>query len=191
MSLVSAKPFLLLYASALLLAGCQRDTAAGASGAPQDASLSARPAAAPPLAERNARILTLHNQARARVGAAALVWDDQLAAGAGRWAAQLGDSGMLEHSGAEDEGENLWMGTADYYTIDAMVGAWTDEQRDFRPGRFPDVSRSGNWSAVGHYTQMIWPDTRSVGCGLFHGRQWDVLVCRYAPAGNVMGERVP
>lgn len=156
----------------------------------QPVRYSARPASPPSLAERNARLLVLHNQARASVGAPPLDWDANLAEGAAAWAAQLGDNGMLEHSGAEDLGENLWMGTADYYSLDAMVAGWTDEQRDFRPGRFPDVSRSGDWSAVGHYTQMIWRDTRSVGCGLYHGRQWDVLVCRYSPAGNVMGDQV-
>lgn len=173
--------------AALALASCHARPADPG----QTVRYAARSASPPSLAERNSRLLALHNQARSSVGAPALVWDATLAEGAAGWAARLGDSGMLEHSGAEDLGENLWMGTADYYSLDAMVGGWTEEQRDFRPGRFPDVSRSGDWSAVGHYTQMIWRDTRAVGCGLYHGRQWDVLVCRYSPAGNVMGDQVP
>lgn len=181
------RPLVSVLMAAVALTSCHNRPAEPG----QTARYSSRPASPPSLAERNARLLALHNQVRANVDAPALVWDANLAEGAARWAAQLGDSGMLEHSGVEDLGENLWTGTADYYSIDAMVRAWADEQRDFRPGRFPNISRSGDWSAVGHYTQMIWRDTRSVGCGLYHGRQWDVLVCRYAPAGNVMGEPVP
>ena len=180
-----------LAALALGTSACQTEQRPPSGQPAQDAHYSSMPAAAPNLTERNAQLLALHNRERASVGVPALVWNERLAAGAADWAARLGDSGALEHSGVEDEGENLWMGTADYYTIDAMVGAWVAERRNFRSGRFPEVSRSGDWSSIGHYTQMIWRDTRAVGCGLFHGRQWDVLVCRYSPAGNVMGDQVP
>lgn len=53
------------------------------------------------------------------------------------------------------------------------------------------MSRSGPWSTVGHYTQMIWPTTTHVGCAIANGVRFDVLVCRYAPAGNIDGRRVP
>ncbi|MDB5672173.1 MAG: Fis family transcriptional regulator, partial [Alphaproteobacteria bacterium] len=56
----------------------------------------------------------------------------------------------------------------------------------------PDqVSSSGHWSDVAHYTQMIWRDTDRIGCALYSTRQWDYLVCRYAPPGNVVGASVP
>jgi hypothetical protein len=61
----------------------------------------------------------------------------------------------------------------------------------FVPGLFPRVSRTGNWSAVGHYSQMIWPTTTRVGCALASSQLADYLVCRYAPAGNIDGRRVP
>ena len=68
-----------------------------------------------------------------------------------------------------------------------MIGSWTDERRDFRRGRFPDTSRTGRWSDVGHYTAIVWPTTSRVGCAIGRSAQWDVLVCRYSPAGNVEG----
>ena len=46
---------------------------------------------------------------------------------------------------------------------------------------------SGDWSAVGHYTQIVWPTTRRVGCATASNRANDYLVCRYWPAGNVVG----
>ncbi|HWH17287.1 MAG TPA: CAP domain-containing protein, partial [Allosphingosinicella sp.] len=65
------------------------------------------------------------------------------------------------------------------------------ERRYFRAGVFPNVSSSGNWSDVGHYTQMVWRGTTSVGCALHQSPRWDFLICRYAPSGNVVGQRVP
>jgi hypothetical protein len=83
------------------------------------------------------------------------------------------------------------MGTRGAYSIEEMAGSWAGEKSLFRPGTFPDVSRSGKWSDVGHYTQMIWRSTAKVGCAIRSGGSWDVLVCRYAPPGNVVGQRVP
>lgn len=136
-------------------------------------------------------ILAAHNAARADAGTPDLAWSDQLAADAAPWARELARRGTLEHSPAQGragEGENLWMGTAGAYTLGQMVGGWTAEKASFRPGVFPDVATRGGWQAVGHYTQMIWRDTTQVGCALATSGHWDVLVCRYAPAGNMVGE---
>lgn len=62
-------------------------------------------------------------------------------------------------------------------------------KRIFRNGAFPDVARGGGWQTVGHYTQMIWRGTTAIGCATASNGTWDVLVCRYAPPGNMMGER--
>jgi hypothetical protein len=69
-----------------------------------------------------------------------------------------------------------------------MVGAWASERSMFRPARFPDVSTTGNWADVGHYTQMIWPATTRVGCAIGSSAAADFLVCRYWPSGNVTGQ---
>lgn len=39
-----------------------------------------------------------------------------------------------------------------------------------------------------NYTQLIWPGTKTVGCGRTVHGDLTVLVCNYAPAGNVEGE---
>jgi uncharacterized protein YkwD len=137
-------------------------------------------------------ILASHNAERTRLGIAPLAWSPQLAAGARDWARILAARGVLQHSGnAGGTGENLWMGTSGAYPPEAMIGAFVKEARYFQAGRFPAVSRTGRWSDVGHYTQLIWPATREVGCALVQGRNWDVLVCRYSPAGNIYGQQVP
>ena len=70
-----------------------------------------------------------------------------------------------------------------------MVGLWVAEKSDYRPGVFPNNSRSGDVEKVGHYTQVIWRTSHRVGCATALGREEEFLVCRYSDAGNVMGQR--
>ena len=79
------------------------------------------------------------------------------------------------------------MGTRGAYSLEEMVGSWTEEKRLFRPGAFPVVSRSGKWSDVAHYTQIVWPSTTEVGCAVASSATTDYFVCRYSPTGNKDG----
>lgn len=157
-------------------------------------TLIAVPAAAEPVqGELASEILRLHNAARAERKLVPLIWHEDLAQGADGWAKKLAREGQLRHSDWKDRagtGENLWIGTAGYFTPDDMIGAFVSEKKDFRPGTFPEVSRTGKWQDVGHYTQIIWPATNAVGCAIARGKGNEVLVCRYAPAGNYSGHRV-
>ncbi len=144
-------------------------------------------------ADFQTRIVESHNEERAREGLHGLDWNTELAREAHDWAQVLARSQVLEHADRKrtrGAGENLWMGTAGYYTLENMMDGFIGEKRDFRPGRFPEVSRTGNWADVGHYTQVIWPTTKEVGCAVVRGRDHEVLVCRYWPAGNWMGHMV-
>lgn len=182
-------------AAAAALAACQT----ASTGWAERPSVRSAPVAAPAPATASpadlaARILALHNRERAAVGAPLLSWDPALAASAVAYAAELDRLGRLVHSPRDrrlGQGENLWMGGRGAFGIDQMVGGWAAEKRHFRPGVFPDVSTTGNWSDVGHYTAMIWPTTERLGCGLYRGRQYDFLVCRYGPNGNIDGRRIP
>ncbi|HEU4969807.1 CAP domain-containing protein [Sphingomonas sp.] len=137
----------------------------------------------------DARLLAAHNRERAGLGVPVLGWDAGLAQDAKAWAAQLARSGQLAHASNTDSGENLWAGTSGRYAPEEMVGLWLAEKADFRPGIFPNVSKSRNLAAVGHYTQMVWRTTERVGCAIADNGREEFLVCRYARAGNVIGER--
>ncbi len=137
--------------------------------------------------------LAAHNAERAQFGTAPLEWDRELAGEARDWARKLASEGTIRHASREDRkgrGENLWMGTRGYFRPQQMIASFASEKRHFRAGTFPQVSTTGKWADVGHYTQIVWRDTRKVGCALEQGRQFDVLVCRYWPAGNVIGTRI-
>ncbi|HKX91788.1 MAG TPA: CAP domain-containing protein [Sphingomicrobium sp.] len=148
----------------------------------------------PPATAWAMRVTDLHNRVRAAAGVPPIHWDAGLAAAADKYAAQLARTGRWGHSPQEaraGQGENLWMGTRGAFNVDQMLGAWASEARLFRPGRFPRVSRNGNWTAVGHYTQMIWRGSFRLGCALRSSAHYDYLVCRYSPPGNVVGVGVP
>ncbi len=139
------------------------------------------------------RLLAAHNDERIHVGAQPLEWSDTLARDAKLWADHLARRGVMEHASYEARkkaGENLWMGSAGYYSAETMIGGFVSEKRNFRPGKFPNVSSTGNWQDVAHYTQLIWHDTREVGCAVSRGRDNDFLVCRYFPVGNWIGQQI-
>ena len=144
-------------------------------------------------ADFNARLLAAHNAERARIGVPSLQWDASLASDARAWADELAATGRFEHSpdeaGKPLQGENLWAGTPRAFSPEAMVGLWTAEKTDYRPGVFPGNSRSGDVEHVGHYTQLIWRDSRRVGCATAVGSNEEFLVCRYSEAGNITGQR--
>lgn len=140
-----------------------------------------------------ARVLAAHNAVRAAAGVPPLIWDNDLGSGAALYAQQMAITNVFQHSnraGRPGIGENLWTGQRGYFSVEAMVGAWTSERRFFRPGVFPNNSTTGNWVDVGHYTQMIWPTTQRVGCAIASNARTDYLVCRYAAKGNVDGRWV-
>ena len=138
------------------------------------------------------RILAPQNQARLKLGLEPLSWNDGLAQQAQHWADFLASTGQFMHAPENPlapEGENIWAGTKGYYAPEAMVDAWVREKRYFQPGVFPNNSTTGNVEDVGHYTQIVWRDTTQVGCAKASGAREDILVCRYAQAGNYIGDR--
>lgn len=145
----------------------------------------------PAVAATSARLLAMHNAERARVGVPALRWDPALAAAAASYGPALDRLGRLQHSpraSRPGQRENLWMGTRGAFSPEQMVGSWLAEKREYRHGLFPNVSRTGNWMDVSHYTQMVWKGTTHVGCAVHRGARWDFLICRYSPPGNKDGQ---
>lgn len=139
------------------------------------------------------RLLEAHNAERERVGVPPMRWNGELASSAAVWAEYLRRTGKFEHApdapGETPQGENLWAGTKGHYRLEDMVELWVAEKSDYKPGVFPNNSRSGDLAAVGHYTQLIWSNSREVGCAFARGAKEDFLVCRYSRAGNVLGQR--
>jgi hypothetical protein len=139
-----------------------------------------------------ARLLAAQNRERALVGHPPLAWDPYLAASAASYGPTLAALGQLVHSpraSRPGQRENLakaWHGTL---SPEQLVDLWSREKRMMQPGIFPAVSNTGRWEDVAHYTQMVWPTTTRVGCAIFSA-DWDYLICRYSPPGNIDGKPV-
>ena len=139
----------------------------------------------------DARILAAHNRERLAMGVAPLRWDPVLAQRAQQWANYLAVTGRFEHAPerpVNPDGENIWAGSKGYFIAEQMVDGWIREKRYFKPGSFPDNSTTGRLEDVGHYTQLVWRATGEVGCARAQSWREDILVCRYAEAGNYVGE---
>ena len=153
--------------------------------------VNAMPSSIPGRGTFSEAMLTEHNAERAKLGIAPLFWSVELSSDARTWAEKLANEKIFEHAYAEvlqkKQGENLWMGTAGEFAYAEMAALWLDEHVLMKSGRFPDVSKTGKWEDVGHYTQMIWADTRQVGCAIAKNNIDEFVVCRYFPAGNVLG----
>jgi len=118
-----------------------------------------------------------------------LEWDDSIASIAQSYA----DRCPEDHSNSNDLGENLAWAWPSLSVMEAIDDGWVGEEK-------PNYSYSTN-SCInddcGHYTQIIWAETSSFGCGLKRGctglfgdpDSGDVLVCNYKPPGNFIGER--
>ena len=135
--------------------------------------------------------LDAHNVARKRFGVPAMAWSEHLAAQAMGHAQYMARTGIYGHDQTpgrrKKQGENLWRGPRGVFSYDIMVGVMIDEEKLFRPGAFPDNAINGDWHAVAHYTQIVWPATTEVGCAVASSATTDYFVCRYSPTGNKDG----
>jgi hypothetical protein len=135
-------------------------------------------------------IFDAHNRWRQQWGVPPLQWNSALAERAQNYATHLASTGTFEHGDTAGVGQNLWEGTSGYYSGTQMIEDWGSEANWYHDGSFPNVSTTGDWRKGGHFTQLIWRNTREVGCGLSRGGGNDVLVCDYYPSGNWDGQGV-
>ena len=151
-------------------------------------------------------VLDIHNRERALVSTGGVIfppltWSNSLAAEAQSYADHLKTLGIVcglqgcqppvPHGAAN---ENIALGyvyPADFPRTSPAEYAqkWANEKVAYNAGQ----RVSSPSSPIGHYTAMVWKDTREVGCGFVagavpdeqgRGGGTDFLVCRYNPPGN-------
>jgi uncharacterized protein YkwD len=118
--------------------------------------------------------LDAHNIERASMGIPPLRWSHSLSHQSRQYAFDLAQNCHLIHGSS---GENLYLIRGDATVADA-VQAWIDEKYDWTYGI----------SEHNHYTQVMWDSTRHVGCAREQVDGCTVVVCRYAPFGNTLGQ---
>jgi uncharacterized protein YkwD len=140
-------------------------------------------------------LLKAHNQWRAKVGSPALQWSEKLTRMAQEWADRLAASGCSHrHRGNMQYGENIYFASpllwpngkteAQPVTPQHVVDDWGKEEKNY------DHAANSCSGVCGHYTQLVWKASKTVGCGMaFCADKAQVWVCNYHPVGNVAGER--
>ncbi|CAH9071543.1 unnamed protein product [Cuscuta epithymum] len=125
-----------------------------------------------------------HNRARASVGVPPVSWNESVAAYAEAYAAQRAGDCEMEHSEGP-YGENIAEGYGELKASDA-VNMWVGE----RPYYDHASNSCTGGEECGHYTQVVWRDTTSIGCAREVCRNgWMFVTCNYYPPGNYIGER--
>ncbi len=139
-------------------------------------------------------MLSAHNAWRAKAGVPALRWSSQLAAAAQRWAEHLAASGCAQTSSGSGYGENMYWSSPVMWSDGTqqvsrkqpqdVVASWGKEAADYN---YADNSCQ---AVCGNYTQLVWKDTKTVGCGMaVCADKAQIWVCNYDPAGNLIGRK--
>ena len=110
-------------------------------------------------------ILRFHNVVRAHVSVEPLTWSGELADQASMYATNLASECQLVHDKSIKECENLFYGwylprPDDFDSIIPSI-SWGQE-KDFYNY---DKNSCEKGEVCGHYTQMVWSDTKEIGCG--------------------------
>ncbi|XP_029109052.1 GLI pathogenesis-related 2 isoform X2 [Scleropages formosus] len=125
--------------------------------------------------------LESHNSYRQKHGAPPLKMSRDLCSSAQAWADRLLSMRTLQHSNTEN-GENLFYTQSSVpkkVTGKEAVDNWYSEIKKY------NFSRPGFVSGTGHFTQVVWKDSKEVGVGLATDGNTTVVVGQYHPAGNI------
>lgn len=131
-----------------------------------------------------------------------LVWNDEIAAIAQRWADQC----IFDHDTNRNKEDDTWVGQNAYFkgssTKKDKETLMTEVENEASLAWYNEVESPGfnnahinpfvfNYDA-GHYTQVVWADTEEIGCGwTYYAEQVgpflaykSLTICNYAKGGN-------
>lgn len=163
-------------------------------------------------------MLSEHNTRRAQHHAPALALDDTLNAEAQAWAQHMSSTGQFQHDANRgSSGESLYFSNLPLPSEPPMTQEMIELYRQHYPDFEPPTDLTGpslaaraanawyeevanydygttlsiNSHPIGHFTQMVWKGSSTLGCGA----AWQMtnnntrvvvhVVCRYHSAGNV------
>uniref|UniRef100_A0A0E0LGN5 SCP domain-containing protein n=1 Tax=Oryza punctata TaxID=4537 RepID=A0A0E0LGN5_ORYPU len=136
--------------------------------------------------------LDAHNAARRGegVGLPDVVWNTTLEAFAQSVVAASAGTCNLRHSSNSGYGENLYWGPAGKaWTAADAVSNWMEEKA-FYVYSSNTCTKGSDLIECGHYTQIVWRSTTSIGCARAVCNNGDVIIsCNYFPPGNLPNER--
>jgi uncharacterized protein YkwD len=128
-------------------------------------------------------MLAAHNAIRARLKLRPLTWSGRLESWARVWAEVLIRERDFAHRPNNPFGENPYMVSGGKTGPAQVTQSWASEAADY------DYESNGCRRVCGHYTQIVWRNTREVGCAVAEAADRQIWVCNYNPPGNIIGQR--
>ncbi|CAH0600222.1 unnamed protein product [Chrysodeixis includens] len=130
--------------------------------------------------------LNAHNEYRKQHGVKPLELNKKLCKYAEEWSKTLAKKGQTEHRDQNDYGENIFSAWSSdpNFTVSGRdpVDKWYSEVNNHQFGREPSDLKSG------HFSQIIWEDTKELGVGVAKSKEGQIyVVAYYNPPGNVIG----
>ncbi len=181
------------------LAACGDDGGSAITDAPPGGNADAAPVAGEPA--NLTGITAAHNQVRTMVQTAtplpALTWSPALAATAAAWVAQCKDveapTGLVDHNAGRSTGHPYYVGENIFASSASATGqqavmSWASEGASYTYA----TNTCAAGKTCGHYTQVVWRDTRELGCALADCPSLQfksTVVCDYGPGGNIGSQK--
>ncbi|XP_078082815.1 GLI pathogenesis-related 2 [Mustelus asterias] len=129
-----------------------------------------------------AQLLKSLNEYRAKHGAGPLTLNPVISVKAEKWAKNLISCKTLKHSDTP-YGENIWCQQGHgslQVTGKEAVESWYNEIKNY------DFSSPGFQKNCGHFTQLVWRESKEIGVGLASdGKGLTIVVAQFDPAGNI------
>ena len=137
--------------------------------------------------EAKRKALSLHNRYRNKHKVKNLKISEELCEKAKKKISKLmkkNDDEFIDDEDEEEElGENLYISYKGLVDVERILKDWYDEKNKY------DFNKNKYQKGTGHFTQMIWKDTKEIGFG------WDTsennkfyFLAYYYPAGNEIGK---
>ncbi|CAG0894725.1 unnamed protein product [Cyprideis torosa] len=145
-----------------------------------------------------AEVLTTHNECRKIHGVPPVKLDPLISNWAQEWAERCAKLDMMERRPQNVYGENIYYSyiqkpNMNILSGESMVIGWYKESSNYNfdsePSKLEIPKASLDSSSVGHFTQIVWKDTKRIGVGRATSNRgaWYVVV-NYSPKGNYVGE---
>ncbi|XP_052737388.1 uncharacterized protein LOC112043280 isoform X1 [Bicyclus anynana] len=133
--------------------------------------------------------LEAHNEYRREHGTPPLVLNKEISKISQKWAEELARNDNMSYSVNQTYGESVYCGWSPDPNVKIRakdcVDRWYSEINDYSFGKEPDVLNCG------HFTQIIWRDTRELGVGNAKSKSGKLyVVANYYPPGNFSGQFV-
>jgi len=132
--------------------------------------------------------LKAHNMYRARHNVGPLKLDKKLCKFAKEWADQLAKQDRFEHRPDQVYGENIYSSWSSDPKAKCSgsrpVESWYSEVN-----KYNFDNPSGNSMGAGHFTQVVWKDSKNFGIAKARSKSGKIIVvANYDPAGNFLGQ---